>query len=521
MELMEGTIPGSLSSFEQVITAIKAAQPQLLALPGVLGVRPGFSSHIQDETPQPAIIVVLYPQAGSPALPEAINGIPLETAVATPQEILEGVLPLSAWEGTQLEAAEAAPHIGYQPPDADEAALVEMQVNHVTCHVGPDSGWSTLQPFLEATNSSLTVAMYEFYAEHIVDAVTTLGRESDITLKMILQVDKNDRDMENILSDSWGERLEFVKASVSGPHRIFNNSYHTKVAVRDSSACWVSSGNWSPNSQPLIAPGNEQFLYREGNREWHVIIEDEQLAQLYEKFIQYDMRQAAAVAEMAEAAPLLPDLFVPDTLPEAEAAIIQPRPFTAETFYTGNTSVKVQPLMSPDNYAREILALIESAEESLYLQFSYIRQPSREVFDNIIAAITEKMQAGLDVKVIVGPSQNPEHSDLLVGARKWKRSMFRRQTSKVHNKGILVDGKIAVVGSNNWSTDGTQYNRDTSLVFHSPEIAQFFTEVFLFDWHNLTKPIARREEMTPVIAPENAPTPPGMRRVSWQEWYDA
>jgi phosphatidylserine/phosphatidylglycerophosphate/cardiolipin synthase-like enzyme len=448
-----------------------------------------------------------------------ISGIPVETAVATPLEMLEGMLPLSAWEGLVMEVA-GPPRINYQPPDAEEVALTEMQVRNVTCHVGPDSGWSTLQPFLEATTSSLTVAMYEFYAGHIIDTVTTLGRESDITLKMILQVDKNDRDMENTLYGSWGNRLEFVKASVSGPNRIFNNSYHTKVAVRDSSACWISSGNWSPHSQPLVPPGREQFLYREGNREWHVIIEDEALAQLYEKFIQYDMRQAAAVAEeITEAAFLLPDLFVPDTI--QEAAVIQPRPFTAETFYTGNAGVKVKPLMSPDNYAREVLALVESAETSLYLQFSYIRQPSREIFDNIIEAISQKMKAGLDVKVIVGPSQNAGHSDMLIATRKWERSMFRRQTSKVHNKGILVDGKIAVVGSNNWSTDGTQYNRDTSVVFYSPEIAQFFTGVFLFDWDYLTKPIGSREAVTPLIAPANAPAPEGMRRIAWQEWYDA
>jgi phosphatidylserine/phosphatidylglycerophosphate/cardiolipin synthase-like enzyme len=98
--------------------------------------------------------------------------------------------------------------------------------------------------------------------------------------------------------------------------------------------------------------------------------------------------------------------------------------------------------------------------------------------------------------------------------------MFRRQTSKVHNKGILIDGKIAVVGSNNWSSDGTQYNRDASLIFFSRPITQFFTEVFLFDWDNLSTAISTTPETVPVLAPERGPTPLGMVRIPWRAWFD-
>ena len=129
------------------------------------------------------------------------------------------------------------------------------------------------------------------------------------------------------------------------------------------------------------------------------------------------------------------------------------------------------------------------------------------------------MADGLDVRVLVGSTQKPEHSELLIG-RGWKRSMFRRQSSKIHNKGILIDGKIAAMGSNNWSSDGTQYNRDTTLVFFSRPIAQYFTEVFMFDWDNLSKSIDSAPEVTPVLAPESGPTPLGMVRIPWQAWFD-
>jgi phosphatidylserine/phosphatidylglycerophosphate/cardiolipin synthase-like enzyme len=155
-----------------------------------------------------------------------------------------------------------------------------------------------------------------------------------------------------------------------------------------------------------------------------------------------------------------------------------------------------------------------------HLQFSYIRQPSTEKFDEIITAIADKMNAGLNVRVLVGSYQTPEHSELLIGRRGWQRSMFRRQTSKVHNKGILIDGEIAVVGSNNWSSDGTQYNRDASLVFFSRPIAEYFTEVFLFDWDHLARPISRVTEVSPALAPESGPTPLGTVRIPWRAWFD-
>jgi phosphatidylserine/phosphatidylglycerophosphate/cardiolipin synthase-like enzyme len=105
--------------------------------------------------------------------------------------------------------------------------------------------------------------------------------------------------------------------------------------------------------------------------------------------------------------------------------------------------------------------------------------------------------------------------------KKWKREMFKIQKTKLHNKGIIVDGKIAVVGSNNWSSDGTQYNRDTSIIFYSPAIAAYYNEVFQFDWNNLTRTVTTSsQEIEPIIAPEAGPTPLGMVRIPWQAWFN-
>lgn len=508
-----------LQQLDDSIAVVRKYSDNLLADPSLLHLQPRVKLSTAGPT---GVFIEAVTQPGDKlaALPETLDGFSLRVRTATAQELVEGFVPLSVWEGLALETV---PPIGYVPPPVSLVSLKEQQINTLICHVGPDSGWPTLQPFLEGTQSTLTVAMYEFYASHILDTVTKLGQNPSHQMDMILQVDKNDKTAEVTLRSTWKNRLTFVPASVKGPNRIFNNSYHTKVAVRDSSAFWVSSGNWSPASQPTVPPGMEKTLYSLGNREWHLLIEHKPLAEMYEKFIRYDMEQASHVPPVPAAAPTpQPDLLVPMEALFPEAAVEQPHPFLAKKMTFPGAGIRVKPLMSPDNYAQSVLDLIQGAEHSLYIQFSYINAPFNELFDQIITAISDKMNVvpKIDVKVLVSRNQKPDSAEVLLTRRDWKASMFRQQTSRMHNKGILIDGKIVVVGSNNWSSDGTQYNRDTSLVLFSEDVYRYFEEVFLFDWEHLSKPFGSGSPVVPELAPMTESTPLGMLRIPYQAWFD-
>jgi phosphatidylserine/phosphatidylglycerophosphate/cardiolipin synthase-like enzyme len=54
-----------------------------------------------------------------------------------------------------------------------------------------------------------------------------------------------------------------------------------------------------------------------------------------------------------------------------------------------------------------------------------------------------------------------------------------RIQAKVHNKGIIVDSKVAAVGSQNWSGDGILRNRDATLIVYNEEAAQYWEEIFI------------------------------------------
>ena len=76
-----------------------------------------------------------------------------------------------------------------------------------------------------------------------------------------------------------------------------------------------------------------------------------------------------------------------------------------------------------------------------------------------------------------------ESLDVLI-ALGFPKEVFRFQPA-CHNKTIIVDGKVVMFGSHNWSNEGVKTNRDASLIFDDEEIAAYLAEVYDYDWNTL------------------------------------
>lgn len=519
------------ANIEDVLTTLEAQYARLRQLPGVLAVRPGYRRVAGMQSIEPSIVVVVDRKrneaelASGEMIPSRLGAVRVDVVEPSAQERREWrFVDFDDWKralGRLPAIEEDAAAIGYRPPS--NFILKPVTVRQVICHVGPDAGWKVLDGYLGDTRQKLSVSMYDLTASHVVERLSALGANASVRLDMILQIDKPvERESMMALHQRWGARLGFVPAIVSGSGRLFKNSYHTKVAVRDGNALWLSSGNWTATSQPRVSPGPQPGLYRLGNREWHVVIEDEALARLFEGFVQWDMSEAKRVSSTGGPQ----DDWAPDVLVAeadflfADAMVVQPKPFEAAALPAAGGSVRIQPLMTPDNYPEAILNLIEGATSSLYLQYSYIRIPAGDdAYRRLLQAVNRKMHEGLDVRVIVD-RRNQRDTDLhFLRTLGWDMERVRLQRSPVHNKGIIVDGKIVVVGSHNWSSDGTQWNRDASLILHHRDIAEYFTEVFLFDWQQLTVPVSTGTAVA-AIAMAGEPTPPGSVRLPWHSWFE-
>ena len=503
----------------------------LRATPGFLSVRAGMPIRDGSLVREPGIIVYVrdktdggFVAAGGAS--RTLEGVAVELTVPDPDTQIE---LLAGTEGAFVPEAFAAPSYVGLPGDPIDATFTLREP--LLCHVGPDSGWVVLRDFLAGTRESLTAAIYDFNAPYIAAALIEVALEHGVPIRLAIDdhIEEQEAPLQTLLEEELADRYDSTVIFCRAGAR-FPSAYHEKVIVRDGRAFWLSSGNWTRSSQPEIDPvgdpGSAAGMYSKGNREWHVVVEDQPLAELFARYIEHDREQARGDAgAFVEPPASLPELFVPLAAlydETAEAALVAPQPVPPERLPAAGTSCTVRPLLSPDNYARRVRELIESAERSLYLQYSYINWTDLDI-DAELRAVLEYLaelswREDFDLKILVN-SRDAAEKVRTLAENGFNEEVFRGQ-SRIHNKGIVADSARVLVSSQNWSGDGFLRNRDAGLIIYDPAVAAYYERVFLDDWERrgkspfATPPVA-------LVALEGEPTPPGMVRMSWSDYHTA
>jgi phosphatidylserine/phosphatidylglycerophosphate/cardiolipin synthase-like enzyme len=526
------------ASRRDVQTVIDAHQALWEALPSFVAAEPGFPVADGRVVREPAILVFVNhkrpPQEllAEDRLPRQLGPYRVAVMQADPWRQLEAQLAL---DGSGPGITAAASSLTYGGVEGDPIDIEYEIDGTLLCHLGPDAGWPVLKPYLEAARESLTVAMYDFNAAYIAKTFIDTVRNAEIAAMLTWDdsMTAPETDIRVQLRQKLKTRLDAAIIQC-GSGRRFASAYHEKVVVRDHASFWLSSGNWSKRSQPNIDPVGDpataKGMYATGNREWHLIVEDETLARLFEQYIVHDLTAAKAdlaageqgVALDVSATWRLPDVLVPLELLQTDPALAlaAPEPIAPLLLPSQPRRIKVRPLLTPDNYVGRIAEWLASARRSIYLQFSYITYSSKagdEPFTELLETLAElSYKPGLDMRIIVGNNSAADKVRRLAEAG-FNDAVFRVQ-SNVHNKGIIVDGSSVLVSSANWSGDGVLRNRDAGLIIHDREIAGYFRQAFLYDWDeraNLILP----EDSPVLIAPEDGSTPAGMVRMSWRDYF--
>jgi hypothetical protein len=567
--------------FARVVEVINRNRNELLQrFPSIISIRPGYRFKDGWITDEPAIVLTVRRKLDESRLkieellPRSLDNVRVDIEAATPLDQLrlsdnaesnrlaevfaeeKGLEPtftalslageaagITDASEAGLDVLEALSDITYEPPpDVTLAEVTDAMT--VTCHVSPDAGWPTLSDFLDATSERLTIAMYDFTAPHILRRIRSAMSHAGGVLRLILGPgqslpkpgseestkadDLPERTIIRRLASTLRQRFQNTWASVGNPDGVFAKSYHIKVAVRDGRAFWLSSGNWQSSNQPPLDPlgadANYPNLLRDYNREWHVVVEHRGLAKLFERFIEWDIEHASRTEAAPElASDMLPDILVPVALTEAEEAEFVPRYFPPGRFsFNSQRPLRVQPLLTPDNYADKILQLIETADEKLYFQNQSIgfAKNNYPKFLRLINALRRKAEQGVDVRIILRGDFGPRQMLEALKLKGFKQSWIKFQRN-CHTKGIIVDSKVAVVSSHNWTNSGTLFNRDAGLIFYDERIARYYEEIFLYDWNNLARHLITEEIGMPLIADSaTTATPPGMMRIPWNVYYE-
>jgi len=523
----------STPSFAAIDKVIRRNWSQLRK-PNVLAVRPGFKFTGGWITDKPAIVVTVNKKrekvSAQQKIAPKVGGIATDVREASPLDRLRHTDPAAhaalaaarpGWapppfpfERTVKGAAKPPapltaaarpaglakkPSVPYTAPAGVSLAPV-TDVMTITCHASPDAGWPTLSHFIEGTGLRLTVGMYDFTSKHILQKLEQSLQPAKRTLELVLDhpgldrtADQSDEATRQSLEQTLRGKTKIAWALTDkdplATRWIYPSAYHIKVAVRDGTSFWLSSGNWNnsnqPDIDPLKNPGTAAAVVKDSDRDWHVIVEHAGLATMFEAFLKHDYDVAAqwqGIAGTGAPAPV-------KTAAQAAAGLAvasKPAQYFAP-FVIDKERVTIEPLLTPDNYPDAMLSLIKSAKSKLYMQMQYVYKPtSNDKFNALVSAVKAKMDAGLDVRIIM--SQYEAMGGALEQLKAFGFDMAQiRIQQNVHNKGIIVDSGVVAVGSQNWSDQGTQTNRDATLIIRHAGAAQYFEKIFMHDWTTMAK----------------------------------
>lgn len=559
------------ATFERAQEATRKYATLLHSIPGVVAVRAGYRFENGWITDEPAVVVAVLDKLlilnDDHRVPTHLDGIRVDVIPATPQEQIQALAPAQRRrlglpevildDVDEADMRKAAPLLKY--PKAPQLLPEFNEKINVLCNVSPDNGWPVLEKFLAPPIKELTVAMYDFTAPHIRERMLeALGSTGKLTLVLCPAtggairpaargVKDNDFDEDALLAalkKKLGKRLTFAWAAVRVKGKTtdgyFPRAYHIKVAVKDKRVLWLSSGNWQSSNQPSSAdfPATEtrKTAWRKYNRDWHVVIEHPGLAAVFDTIIRRDYTMASKLQDTARGVPVaegqMPLLFVPidsedlraDTLPVERAPTLPELSESRDLKYV-NLKMRVQPLLTPDNYETHVLPLIKSATKKLYFINQSLGASNlvpESVLEELTEALLDRVKQKVDVRIILRDIGGVDADLATLKRLKFPMDNIRVQPA-LHTKGIVVDGQRVLIGSQNWTVQGVDTNRDASLIFDNKDIAGYFEARFDHDWERLA-----RQKISSLTNPprllldgvsRSAATPESGVFLTWDEYF--
>lgn len=142
----------------------------------------------------------------------------------------------------------------------------------------------------------------------------------------------------------------------------------------------------------------------------------------------------------------------------------KPEATPAAAIQTGATEVYFSPR---GGCTAAIVKAVGEAKESIYVQaYSFTSQP-------IADALVEAEKRGVKVSVILDKSQETDKGHMEdVIATGGVRTMIDAKHAIAHNKVIIVDDKVVLTGSFNFSKAAEDSNAENLLVLHDADLAR-------------------------------------------------
>jgi cardiolipin synthase len=346
--------------------------------------------------------------------------------------------------------------------------------------LSPDEGRGPLLSFLASADRTLEVAVYTLTSEAI-DAVLVERARQGVRVRVLLEgapVGGIDEDERHAVADllAAGAEVRFLSSGVDLVKRY--RYLHAKYAIVDGDALLVSSENFGDSGFPAAGDA--------GNRGWSVIVEDRVLAgQLWEVFEEdFDPSRGDSVPATGMARGEAPSSG--PVLPWKTLAVAGAR--------TVRLIVGPDNALAPDGW----LDAIASAQDHIWIEAFYADDPWGDRPNGLLEAVFSAARRGVHVRLLFDGSKWSSEEEV-TGNAELAAQLNARATreavdlearvlsphgslERVHNKGLVVDRRIAVVSSMNWAHGSATENREIGLLLEDPEVAVRLEAAFLDDW---------------------------------------
>jgi hypothetical protein len=236
--------------------------------------------------------------------------------------------------------------------------------------------------------------------------------------------------------------------------------------IIDNETTIVHSGNWAKTSFPEDG--------KKANREWSIAMTDTVVTEYYRDVFDYDWANGRDYNAGTDG--------TGSALSYSETSSTYARPFATSGEFSG--PMNVTPIFSPDTSLQGILYCINAAQVTLDIQIPYFTNWNETgSVEQILDAIVAAKNRGVTIRVISEEDYDYEEVAHLFNQHNipivWQDT---RWFTANHNKGIIVDGRIVLISSINYSDNSIENNREAGVIIENADVAQWYQEVFDFDW---------------------------------------
>lgn len=146
-------------------------------------------------------------------------------------------------------------------------------------------------------------------------------------------------------------------------------------------------------------------------------------------------------------------------------------------------SARVTPVTDRD-YFSHAYRILSEAEESIHIvafELKYYRSFPDSLQNRLVRQLIYAHERGVDVKVVVDEFSEQDNAyDIMTENGVEIKYDGRDRTT--HAKLIIVDGRIVLIGSTNFSYYGLEKNREANVLIEDEAVAQYYENYFQGVW---------------------------------------